>query len=151
MESRMTTTERSRREIREIAAARLEAARKKVGDARCKAFAEVPPLEIPKKHLNEIAAIETARQKLFDRELVLIRVLKEAGFNHNGYRPATKNAFFESPTSPRRKALIEKFETQLVQLEEAAIVFYETLALAFSPTEFRTAFEDFLKVLNGIK
>lgn len=145
----MTQAERSRKEIREIANARLNVERQKLAQKRQEAYAENVPVKIPaalraamKTHAQLVADLKLAENAVRDQAAL-------AGLDfcsvYEGYKESNLR---ESNHSPRKKAITEEYNAAILKLDEAYVAFNETLALAFSPTEFKTAFEDFCKAIK---
>lgn len=145
----MTIGERSRKEIRDIAAARLSVEKRKLEEKRREANAENITPKIPPKLRSAMATYNQLALDLKEAGKAVLDQAALAGLEfsttYEGYR---ESALHESHCSPRRKAINEEYQRNITKLDEAFVILNETLALAFSPAEFKTAFDNFCKAIN---
>lgn len=142
----MTTTERSRREIREIAGARLSYAREQLNHNRMETLSGLKAAEVPKDLIKGLKSIEESRKALKAQEEKFREAAKAAGFYWTT-GSWNNDSLTEFDNSTRREAIRKQFREKEAKLNDAARELNETLALAFSPAEFKTAFENFLKAI----
>lgn len=136
----------SRREIRRIAEARLHLRKSDLTAQRNEELNKLPEPKPDKKLLGMVTAYNAAKEALDKQAKEAQAYAQKLGLNFNYDRISLDylNTYYDSDA---RKAVYAKYEKETAALDRAWQHFDESLALAFSPTEFKEAFERLLRSL----